>query len=188
MNNLDLKNQLDITNYYKQLQSDDAVVFSYKGGIEGDLFDSLLSLTEDKISAIEKGVKLMRKLQVISIEILQNIFHHLDGNSRPNSNLETIIFVLGKEEEGYYIIAGNFVPSNEVDELRKRIDYINTLSPVELKERYREQLEKGDFSPKGGAGLGIIDIARKSGQKLEYSFVFSEANYSFFSLKVKVAV
>jgi hypothetical protein len=30
-------------------------------------------------------------------------------------------------------------------------------------------MREGSLSEKGGAGLGLIDIARKTGEKLEYS-------------------
>ena len=31
-------------------------------------------------------------------------------------------------------------------------------------------LNNNQFSPKGGGGLGFVDLARKSGQKLHYDF------------------
>ena len=45
---------------------------------------------------------------------------------------------------------------------------------------------KTSISSKGGAGLGIIDMALKSGNKFEYSFNQIDDSNSFFTLKVKV--
>ena len=67
------------------------------------------------------------------------------------------------------------------------IDEVNAMSSEELKSKYRETLDHGQVSAKGGAGLGIIDIARKSGNKLEYDFKQVNEKYCFFSLSVKVA-
>lgn len=192
MNEADIKNQMEISNYYQKLQSDN-VVFAYKGIITNDLFDSILTLAEEKLSAVEHQMKLKRKVHVITVEILQNIFHHYDiqnkANNSSNHLQNTIIFILSKdEEEGYFIVAGNFVPSDEAENLKNRIESVNMLSPNELKLKYREVLNNGEFSDKGGAGLGIIDIARKSGQKLDYEFPFEQLGHSFFSLKVKVPV
>mgnify|MGYP007011867753 CR=1 FL=1 len=39
---------------------------------------------------------------------------------------------------------------------------------------------------RGGGGLGMIDIARKSGGKLEYGFVPFDKDNAFFSLNVNV--
>jgi len=35
---------------------------------------------------------------------------------------------------------------------------------------YKQQIKEGKLSEKGGAGLGFIDIAKKSGNKIEYQF------------------
>jgi hypothetical protein len=43
------------------------------------------------------------------------------------------------------------------------------------------------MSSKGTAGLGMIDIARKSGEKLEYDFQPINDKTTFFSLTVKIA-
>ncbi len=183
-----MKQHLDINEYYKQLQSDD-VVFTYKGAVSNDIFDSLLSLLEEKVVIIEDQVKLRRKISVIAVEVLQNIFHHfyLGKQVVQGHDTNTIIFLLAKAEDGgYYIVSGNFIPNAVVENLKERIESVNALSPNDLKLKYREVLSNGEFSDKGGAGLGIIDIARKSGQKLEYYFTLTGFDYTFFSLKVKV--
>jgi hypothetical protein len=40
---------------------------------------------------------------------------------------------------------------------------------------------------KGGGGLGMIDIARKTGQKLNFDFAPVDDKYSFFSLNIKIS-
>jgi hypothetical protein len=158
------------------------------------LFDAVLSLAEDKISSIETSVRFKRKIHIIAVEILQNIFHHFSEIATPieeatfidQKHLNNIIFILGKNEEHYFIESANFIKTEEVDTLKEKIDSVNDLSPLDLKNKYREILQNGQFSDKGGAGLGIIDIARKSGQKLEYDFTEIEPNYCLFSLKVTI--
>ena len=55
-----------------------------------------------------------------------------------------------------------------------------------LKQLYKTVLTEGKFSAAGGAGLGLIDIGRKSSEPLEYGFIPFNENYSFFSLNVKI--
>ena len=169
-------------------------MFFYKGSISEDLFDAVLSLAEDKISAIETSVRFKHKIHIIAVEILQNIFHHFSETNKTSlepsapaaEHLNNIIFILGRNEKAYFIESANFIPLAEVDALKERIDSVNDLSPSDLKHKYREILKNGEFSKKGGAGLGIIDIARKSGQQLEYDFTPIESDHSLFSLKVTV--
>ena len=93
---------------------------------------------------------------------------------------------MGKMEDHYLITTGNFILSENVNKLKTKLDYINGLEKDELKAYYKEVLNNGQMSNKGGGGLGMIDIARKSGQKLDYSFSHINDKNSFFSLNVKV--
>ena len=55
-----------------------------------------------------------------------------------------------------------------------------------LKNLYKEALNKGSLSEKGGAGLGLIEMARKSGNKLGFEFEEINDEYSYFYFQTKV--
>ena len=95
--------------------------------------------------------------------------------------------MIGKLDNQYNIITGNYIKVENVEMLKKRLDEINLLSKDELKDYYKAVLNNGEMSAKGGGGLGMIDIARKTGQKLNYSFMPVDDVYSFFSLNIKIA-
>ncbi|MDN4164152.1 SiaB family protein kinase [Cytophagales bacterium LB-30] len=178
---------LDIHDYYHKMQNKD-IVLAYKGNVSGDLFNCILQLAENKLDKIELSPKLKKKVFNILVEILQNIYHHFDEIQVDSEEYQTILFMLTREGEGgYNIVTGNHVAADKVAGLKKRIDDINAMSTEELKSVYRERLNNGDVSEKGGAGLGIIDIVRKSGDKLVYDFKSVNTNYSFFSLQVRVS-
>jgi hypothetical protein len=60
--------------------------------------------------------------------------------------------------------------SENVEKLEEKIKRINRSSHEEIKELYKFILNHQRISAKGGGGLGLVDIARKTGNKLEYSF------------------
>jgi hypothetical protein len=62
------------------------------------------------------------------------------------------------------------------------LENINSLGKEELNDLYKKQIKEGRLSDKGGAGLGFIDIVRKTGKKLEYHFLPIDPNTSFFLL------
>jgi hypothetical protein len=167
----------------------DDIIVSYKGVPSQSLFDSLLSIADDKLSVIETQGKLKKKVYHILIEVLQNVYHHLNVEALAQiDDTDSIIFVLARDEQGAYVITtGNYIPSQDVPKLKGHIDTVNNASKDEVKQLYRDQLHGGEVSDKGGAGLGIIDIARRSGEKLDYSFEDCQNGSSFFSLKVKVS-
>ncbi len=71
--------------------------------------------------------------------------------------------------------------------MKRRLDEVNSLDKEQLKEYYKKVLNNGEMSLKGGGGLGMIDIARKTGEKLEYNFLEIDNKVSFFTLNIKVS-
>jgi hypothetical protein len=97
-----------------------------------------------------------------------------------------IRLVVKKVEHGYKIITGNFVQSENIEKLEEKIKRINRSSNEEIKELYKFILNHQRISAKGGGGLGLVDIARKTGNKLEYEFKEYNDKYYFFYLDILV--
>ena len=94
--------------------------------------------------------------------------------------------MIGKTDNAYSIFTGNYIANVNADKLKGRLDKINSLEPEELKAYYKEVLNNGMMSEKGGGGLGMIDIARKSGQRLEFDFQKVDEEFSFYSLNINI--
>ena len=61
---------------------------------------------------------------------------------------------------------------------------MNALTDEEINALYLEVLVFEGHTKKGGAGLGMLDILRKSGSKLDCVMYKVSQDYSFFSLEV----
>jgi hypothetical protein len=178
---------LELANYYNQLQSKE-ILLSYKGAFTHELLDCLLYLTENKLDLLGGKKSMRKKVYTIVVELLQNIYHHFDPVYFKSEleDLEAVTFLIGKQDEEYNILAGNYIENSRIGFLKSVIDELNLLSDEELKTRYRHALDTGTFTDKGGAGLGMLFIARKSIGKIEYLVKDADYNHSFFSLKIKV--
>ena len=84
--------------------------------------------------------------------------------------------------ESYNIITGNIIKNEKIPELEKSLELVNSLDKEGLSSLYKQQMKDGRISDKGGAGLGFIDIAKKSGNKLSYQFKKLNEEVSFFIL------
>ncbi|NOQ26723.1 MAG: hypothetical protein GQ564_15290, partial [Bacteroidales bacterium] len=82
---------------------------------------------------------------------------------------------------------GNVIENDKIVELTEMLDHINSLDRDGLKQLYKSQMKEGRLSEKGGAGLGFIDIARKTGNKLEFHFLPIDESSSFFLLTSSVS-
>jgi len=177
-----------INDYYKELSQGD-VLLAYKGSITSDLINDVLETVEGKLTARKEDGKLKKKLYNVLVESMQNLFHHIEvSHEGIEENLDPKFGILVIEVEGelYKVTTGNFVNSSKIKFLKEKIDKINSLSKDELKDMYKFILNHQKLSAKGGGGLGLVDIARKTGNKLEYSFYNYNSNYYFFSLSIKV--
>jgi len=175
--------------YYKNMQLNN-IIFVYQGEVTADLVSSILQMMENKLDGDGEDKKIKKKVFNVMVECLQNVYHHLDTlevTSNDDVNDRTALLMIGKEENDYYVITGNHILNDRVDNVRERLEKVNNCNRDELKSLYQSILNEGSLSEKGTAGLGMIDIARKSGQKLGYDFHPVNEQYSFFSLEAKVS-
>jgi hypothetical protein len=181
---------LDIFEFYNQMERN-KIMLSFKGDITSELLTSILQIMESKLENIQEEPKIKKKVYNVLVECLQNLYHHLDtapeSDEETNKQVKSAIFMIGKVDNEYNIITGNYILNQNVEPLKSKLDKINGMTKDELKEYYKEILSEGEFSAKGGGGLGMIDIARKSGQKLNFTFVKVDPTYSFFSLNIKIS-
>jgi len=180
----------DINEYYEKLNGGD-VLLAFKGSITSDLISNVLEVVESKLDDLSESSKIRKKVYNVLVESLQNLYHHIDDLSPDiKTDYEPKFGVLVVSREGkntYKITTGNFVTSGKIKILKDKIDKINSLSKEELKDMYKFILNHQKLSAKGGGGLGLVDIARKTGNKLAYSFDNYNNDYYFFNLDVYVS-
>lgn len=163
------------------------VLLAYKGSITAELITNVLGVVETKLDHVIDNSIIKKKIYNVLVESLQNLYHHVDDLPTDYSDKLDIhfgIFVISKTDEMYKIITGNFIRNDKIKKLKERLDKIKTLSKDELKDLYKFVLNNQKFSDKGGGGLGLIDIARRTGGKIEYYFEDYDTNFSFFRLDI----
>jgi hypothetical protein len=178
----------DLSEYYSNQTKGD-VLLAYKGSITSELINDILEAVEKKLEEANAEGKLRKKIYNVLVESLQNLFHHIETvHEGIDLELDPKFGVMFIEREGefYKVSTGNFVNTKRIKFLKEKIDKINSLTKDELKDMYKFILNHQKLSAKGGGGLGLVDIARKSGNKLEYEFYTYNENYSFFSLTIRI--
>lgn len=169
----------------------DNVLLAFKGTVTSGLLDSVFQIMESKMVDLNDSPATKKKVFNVLVECLQNLYHHIDDFDKDNfmdasGSKKSAIFSISRNDEAYNIVTGNFIYPKNVQEVTNKIDHINSLERDELKAYYKEVLNNGKLSEKGGGGLGLIDIAKKSRSKLQYSFKEIDDDYSFFTLTVKI--
>ena len=178
----------DIENYLTDQAKKNIILF-YKGNVDSDVINHVLDTIEDKMVQVNEQSKLRKKVYNVLVESLQNLYHHVDRvpeDYEDQTSEKFGLLYIQKVDGGDRIITGNFVHAENIEKLEEKIKRINRSSHEEIKELYKFILNHQRISAKGGGGLGLVDIARKTGNKLEYSFKEYNDKYSFFYLNILV--
>ncbi|NQY08729.1 MAG: hypothetical protein HRT71_04340 [Flavobacteriales bacterium] len=184
---------MDIYDLYKRMENHN-IMLSFSGEVTGELLDSLLAIVESKLETVKENPKIKRKVYNVLVECLQNLYHHSasfspkDGDATPAAlkGKNSTIFMMGRDESLYNIMSGNYIKNEDIEGFKAKLDKINGMDKEGLKAYYKEVLNNAQFSAKGGGGLGMIDIAKKTGQKLNYTFEEVDSDFSFFTLNIQI--
>ncbi len=156
----------------------DDLNYIYKGEFSEDIAHYLLLLAEKNIERNQLKGRVKKRVFHILVESVQNITRHQDIIEE--QKIQKAMFSIQKFKNIYIVTTGNLVKKTKIPFLQQKLETINSMSEEELTQFYKDVLTEESFTAKGGAGLGLIEIARKSGNKLYYDFKDFNENYSFF--------
>ncbi len=179
----DTKGFLEFVYDFYQTMKTHEITLVYEGEITHQLTKAFTSLAESNMAKEEESGNVQRKVFHVMVECLQNISKHADDFAINDFQYAGRgIFMVSKGEAEYSVTTGNALDNSRVEELKTMLDRINSLEKEELDELYKKQIKEGRLSEKGGAGLGFIDIKRKTKNKLEFHFLPIDDKISFFLL------
>ncbi|MFM7106623.1 MAG: SiaB family protein kinase [Flavobacteriales bacterium] len=140
-------------------------VFSYQGKFTTTNSESQLREIERQLDLNKFPRAIKKRVYSLAVEMIQNIVHH--GLTCPN-DVDSSFAVLS-QSDSIHLISQNCIFALDTQKLSLAIDTLNGMSEAELRKYHVELLCDNDFSSKGGAGLGLVTLARKSDGKIDYS-------------------
>lgn len=199
MNDIKDENSIDymklIYSFHEQMVNNNFSLV-YEGEINHQITKAFTSLAESNLDRMSEDNNVKKKLFHVMVECLQNLSKHSEEelSKDPTGIIGTKgngIFIVGniggQNNKEYHVITGNLIENSKKPKLEELLLKINELDKEGLKEYYKKQMREGTITEKGGAGLGLIDIARKTGEKLEYHFIPVDEDNSFFMLRTIVS-
>lgn len=134
-----------------------AVIFAHNGAMDNDVLAELLRKVEGSSLSAEEGQMVRKRLVNIMMEALDNMHRHALAILRDAS-----FALLVRDPKGYVLTTGNAVPAATAILLAHRVEILNAMDPSDLKEHFLKIFKNEARSANGGAGLGLLTIARKS--------------------------
>ena len=175
---------LDFYRYMREYE----ISLVYEGEITQPIIKAFLSLTETKMMQHEETGAVQRKVFHVMVECLQNVSKYSDSSIEQNYLYAGMgVFIITRSAKEYCITTGNAMETTKINDLKKILENINSMDKEALNEMYKKQIREGQLHEKGGAGLGFIDIKRKTGNNLSYEFLPIDDDLSFFILTTSVS-
>jgi hypothetical protein len=169
---------------YKQVEEEHPS-FCYRGTFLDRFTSTILDISEGAMASRNEKPTTSRKVSFLLVECFQNILRHSEVVSQNSNNLEGEgLFCFKTVDDTFVINSINYIQNSDRAKLKKLVDDINALEGEALKSYYMQHLSNNELSEKGGAGLGLIEIARKSGNKLLYEFEQKSESYDLFHQQV----
>ena len=171
-----------VYDFYRSMKAHE-IKLVYEGRVTQQITKAFIALAEAQMEENAEATEVQRRVFHVMVECLQNISRHADEyDSGESVHAGKGIFMVSRTEHQWCVTTGNAIFNEKVKELKEMIEHINSLNEEDLKKLYVQQMREGRLSTKGGAGLGFIDIRRKTKKELEFHFLPVTNKVSFFLL------
>ena len=156
-------------------------VLFYQGDHEKNPGYNIFEIVEHNLSLFYSP-KLVKKLVYLVIESVQNVERY---SARVDNSMDfSLVYSDGNT---FRIITQNLVHKDHLDDLKNRLESIENKHKGELTNMYMEALS-GNRRTEKGAGLGLIDLARKSRNNLVFRFNSYDDTYSCYQLEINYPI
>ena len=163
-------------------------VLHYKGKFTFERIGILLNELKSKRETYRIDPVQYKKLLTLMIEILENVLKysdHFEVFVLDNPDFQPT-FELNLDNDGFILTSRNPVRDEDIKDISERIDKINTSDEEALKKIYRDTITNGIFTEKGGAGLGFIEMAKITTNRIDYSFKTIDKGFSYFEVTLHI--
>ncbi|MGB5964139.1 MAG: SiaB family protein kinase [Sulfurimonadaceae bacterium] len=174
---------------FKEMLEKEGIILSFSGTISQPILSSIGETIESEFDSINIDANTVLKVFAVFTEQMQNIMSYSKERRehRDNRHASPGICVVGLDKRGkYYVNSANIMDVKDEQKVCEKIDYINSLDESGLKTYYKELRRSGKGVHNRGAGLGFLEMAKKSSESLEYHITKIDSERSFFEIKVYI--
>lgn len=156
-------------------------LFYYHGNYAEGPTSFITQILENNIVKSNNASQL-RKFLFILVEAVQNIEKYSTESDRSKD-----YSLSWSDGVFYYVCTQNIISKSGEAKLKQKLESLKKKTIDELNEDYLNQLEKGERTEKG-AGLGLIEIIRKTNNRVQYEFIDHIEESSIYKLCIALPV
>lgn len=157
------------------------LVFEHRGPVDPTILQGLLGRAEEASIGAGDAVTLRKRLFNVLVEGLENVHHHTLSDER-----NTAFAVLLDKSDGYRLIMGNALPVATAALIAQRVEVLNQMDEADIREHFLKLLANDGRTDHGGAGLGLITMARKSTRPMVVHVLPRDERSAYLALELRV--
>lgn len=166
------------------------IIFSFTGYISEGILKALGDALRQKIRLESTDTKTVNRVFSVFVEQVQNIIRYsaerIEHDAEPPVELSSGMITVGSENGRFFVICGNVIGREDADTLAARLRELAGMDSDELRRFYKEKLrEPPDEGSKGGS-IGLIEIARRASEPIQFDFQHLSGAQSYFVLKAYI--
>ncbi|QEM69300.1 hypothetical protein FO488_14810 [Geobacter sp. FeAm09] len=166
--------------------SQEGIMMCFNGPFSHSIIEEIGTAIRNHLAAENIARMAVQDVFAVYIEMTQNARNYLVSREINSGDTASATIIIAKRGESYAVTSGNLIKTADIAELSARIDAVNGYERDELKKRIRQQL-RNEVPPGAlGAGIGLMEIAKRAVAKLEYSIRDIDGQYAFFTLTAQV--
>lgn len=163
------------------------IMLCFNGPVSRSLIEEIGNALKNYLHADQAQPSAAMDVFGVYVEMTQNIRHYALGQGYDEQTSSATVVVARDDEKHYLVQAGNVVEKADGTALLAQVNELAKLDKVQLKALYKTQLRQPrSEDAASGAGLGLIDMARKSSMPLSASLADSADGRAFFSLRAVI--
>jgi hypothetical protein len=176
---------LDVQNKLRQ----SGILICFSGRLSQGLIEEYGEAVKTYLETEDRPMNEIYNVFAIFIEQTQNIKNYnacKQGSAAFGEIASSAIVTIGKTADSYYVCSGNLIEDADIAMLTETIKEVAGLDKDGLKRLYKEKLRREMPEGSSGAGIGLVEMARKASAPLQYSFTPVAEGLSFFTLKALI--
>ncbi len=156
-------------------------IMAYNGQVSDELMVTLADLLKNRMKAMDDK-KRTRTVFSIFMEGMQNLVWHSSGDDVAASGMVCI----SHQNEEISVVCGNRVHRDNAAKLEETLKELQSADKETIRQLYREGMSKSIDHDGPGAGLGLIEIARRASHPISFAFIDVDDAYVDFFLAARI--
>jgi hypothetical protein len=159
------------------------IFLDYRGPVNFAITEALLKKLKKNKEYITLNKTTGKRVYSLAVECLENITRYSSSKTEDKKVMQPHILIR-RENDKIVIIAGNPVRPEEKQGLIRKLNKINNSDEAKLRSSFEKKINSDLKNNNSCAGLGLLFMALKTDNKIDYSFNTITEDHLYFEIKL----